>query len=793
LLRQVKLRILSSTRGRWALGSALCVLVALVAAWGNERGIRLLPPSLKAQNVEIAGASTQALVELPTSSVLQSGADAGTLDVLTTRAVLLGELMSTPPVLSQIASHAGIDPAQLSASTSYIAGMLEEQVWPDFEVRANQIVEARAPYQLNIQPDPVLPRIQIYARAPNLGAAERLADSAVPGLQDFLRSDAISHGVNPADLIRLEQVSPALGGVLTPHAKVYIVGMTFLIVLALSAGMLAGAVRVRRGWKLAAKRRRETATRHHDHQPPGHANGTGLSDLSHSSREPRLASATPSGGTVDLPSWHGLRIVNRAERRAVGGQEPVLRTTYFREAAAPRGPRRPAADGLDDWPHTTRVLPWMIAFFLFLVWLIPFDAFQIGRSLPIDLKLDRVVLPLIVAPWALALVVGGRHGPRLRLTWVHASVFIFAGFACLSLVVNLHYLNDVLELDQAVKRFAVLVAYVSLFVLTASVVRRSEVQAFLRYTLALAVVAAIGTIIEYRTGYNVFYDVTHRLLPAFQVGQTGGLGVDDIGRRLVEGPADTALEAVGMFTLALPIALVGLAAATQRRERILYGLAAGLLLAGAISTERKSGLLGPLAVILTVAYFKRKELVRFAPLLVVAVGAAKVLSPGAIGSTVIQLDPTQLGVNTVTDRVMRYDAIRPDVWLHLAFGQGFGTYTVRVLDNELLGRLVEGGVLGLAAYLLMILSVVAVTAGLIRRREPVTSTVGLIAASGAMGVLMLSATYDLMGFPHVPYILFSLFGLLAAAVTSANPAKRPRLSALPRAHRSPAAEAAWSS
>jgi hypothetical protein len=787
----VNLRILSSARGRLCLASALCVLVALVAAAGNAQGISLLPPSLKSQNLEIAGASTQAIVDLPRSTVLQRGIQLGPLDDLTARTVLLGELISTPPVLMQIAKQVGIAPGELSASTSYVAGMVEQMLWPDLQVRATQIIDARAPYQLNIQPDPALPRFEIYARAPTPQEAERLANAVVPGVRGFLRSYAISRGADPANQLRIEQLGSARGAVINSHAKVYIAGLTFLIVFALCAALLALAARVRRGWKLAARSRhsREVLC---EPDSIADANGAPPDGLSRGGTVPSVA-PSPSGLIAGLAGRRRPRVVSHS-RQNLSVPETLRFWTNRRAIAGDVAGRRVVADIVDDWPHTTRVLPWMIAAFLFVLWLVPFDSIQLGGgSFPIDLKFDRIVLPFIFATWVLAVAAGGRGSPRLRLSWVHGGVFIFAGFACLSSVINAHGLNQTLLLDQGVKRIAQLLAYVTFFMLISSVVRRSEVPAFLRYTLVLGAVAAIGTIIEYRFNYNVFYDLSQRLLPGFQVGQAGSVGVDEIGRRLVRGPAELPLEAVGMLTMALPIALVGITDAVRRGQRILYGLVAALLLAGAIATERKSALLAPVAVILTVAYLKRRQLARFAPLALVIVGAVKVLAPGAIGSTVTQLNPSQLGVDTVTDRVLRYDAIRPDVWLHLAFGQGFGTYTVRVLDNEFLGRLIEGGVLGLSAYVLMILSVLFVAIGAIRRRQPVASTIGQIAASVAVATLVLSGTYDVLAFPHVPYIFLSLAGLLVAGVQSPKPVNSPRLRQPPRAKSRAALERAWSS
>ena len=79
--------------------------------------------------------------------------------------------------------------------------------------------------------------------------------------------------------------------------------------------------------------------------------------------------------------------------------------------ATPPPPSRPPTRRADDWPHTTRVLPWMIAGFIAMLWLLPINAITVQASLPVDLKLDRLVLPVIVLTWLLSLAAEGRE-PR---------------------------------------------------------------------------------------------------------------------------------------------------------------------------------------------------------------------------------------------------------------------------------------------------------------------------------------------------------------------------------------------
>jgi hypothetical protein len=382
-----------------------------------------------------------------------------------------------------------------------------------------------------------------------------------------------------------------------------------------------------------------------------------------------------------------------------------------------------------------------------------------------------------VVTWVLALAAGGPDAPRVRITTLHLAIGAFLAVAATSVVLNAHELNRALEFELSFKRLLLLSSYVAMFVVIASVVRPSEVPAFLKFTLVLGVLCAIGTIWEYRYQYNVFYDLAERLLPgAFEVGNVDPTAVDGIGRSVTRGPAEHPLEATAMLTMALPIALVGLLGNRRRRDSLLYGLAACLLIAAAISTYRKSALLAPAAVVLTLICFRRRDILRLAPLGAVAGLLIHFLSPGAFGSILAQLRPDRLSVGTVSDRASDYDAIRPDLWSHLAFGRGYGSYdhhSYRILDSEVLGRLVETGLLGLLCFVVMVIAITVCARRPIRSRDAVASPAALAVAASAAAFLVVSFLYDSMGFPHGPYILLSLAAFLAVLVVQGRAPAEP--------------------
>jgi hypothetical protein len=404
-----------------------------------------------------------------------------------------------------------------------------------------------------------------------------------------------------------------------------------------------------------------------------------------------------------------------------------------------------------------------------VLWLVPFDSIQLAVSTPIDLKLDRMLLPFIVLTWGFMLVIGGRAAPVLRATWIHFAVGAFVVIACLSVIFDAGALTQSLELDTSLKKLPLLMSYLSLFVMMASVIRREEVAPFLKYTLLLAVLCGIGMIWEARLFHNPFFEWSSKLLPGiFDVSGSSESGWDSVGRRVVHGPTAHPLVAAGMLSLAIPIAMTGILHAQPLRGRLLYGLAACVLMAAMLATQRKTGLLGPVAGIFTLAYFRRRELLRLAPAALVLLIAVVIVSPGTVAPVIDQFKPDRLsGADTVSDRASDYDAVRPDIWSHVALGRGYGSYQPvghRILDSEVLVRTVETGVLGLVAFLALGISVVASARRAINSRHPARAPAALAGASAGVVFLVLATLFDTMSFPQVPYIFLSLAALVAALV-----------------------------
>ena len=693
-------------RRRVGVSLAASAFVGTIAALLAVCSISLAPPSIHRRSITIGAAATHVMIDSQRGLVSDRTATPNNFIGYTDEATLFASLLASDPVRYMIARQMHIRPDQITTQARGTGVGSGPYTATRSEQRANQIAVATRPYRLEMQPDPNLPVIAIYGQAPSAAKAVEIANLSVTALRRYVAENPSLTGVRRGQQIVVKQLGGAKGAVVNGQTTILVVLLTFFVAFGLSCALLFGGARVRRGFVAAG--RGET---HDDDSGPSVTNG--------------------------------------------------------------RGALRRLADRGGDWPRTTRVMPWLVAVFLIVIWLIPFNDIQLQVSLPVDAKFDRLVLPILLIVWILSIAAGGTASPRLRLTRIHVGFLAFVGVVGIGIVLNQLTLNQTLEFTLATKKLSLLLSYGLMFAIIASSVRPTELRAFFKYSLVLAVICAVGSIVEYRFHYNVFYDLSEKLLGRFFVVTKYIPGqVDEMGRALTRGPSDHPLELAGMMTMALPLAVVGIIHSERRRDRVLYGIAASLLLAAAVATDRKSALLAPLAAIVTIAFYYRGKLLRLAPHAIALLIVVHLLSPGALGTVGNQLNPSNLGVSTVTDRAADYDAVRPDLWSHLAFGRGYGTYdhnNYRVLDSDMLNRLVDTGVLGICAFVFLLGCIV--TAGWRTLRKPRAGPPnGLAVAAAAVAYFVLMFLFDVSSFPHVPYILLSLAGLLAVEQTYA---KRP--------------------
>ena len=436
------------------------------------------------------------------------------------------------------------------------------------------------------------------------------------------------------------------------------------------------------------------------------------------------------------------------------------------------------AQGEDAWPRTRRPLPWLFAALLAMIFLVPFDSIHLDVSLPVSSDLDRFVVVAIVAAWALGALFGKPERlRRLRPRGWAAGMLAFVFVAVASIAFNVERITNLGEWEDAQKHLAVLFSMGAVFAIVSLKLRAAELRPFSVLIVALALITALGTIYEKKTGYNVFYETAAAVFSPIATVEPSPTDVNPdpatTPRPTITGPTRHALSVTSILGMSLPFAVVLAAIARERRKRILWGLAACVIIAGALITQRKSGAVVPAFALLALFVLRPRQLLRLAPFGVVALALALAVTPG-IFSTVRELGQTS-NQDSTQGRTSDYPAVVPDLLTHPILGRGFGTLdservdTYRIFDNEYLGQVFQVGALGLLAFLALIVTPLLVARSVLRSDDPGRGPPALAAGAACLAFGVACALYDILTFPQAPY----LFLFMAAICTCAASAEVP--------------------
>jgi hypothetical protein len=244
---------------RFRIAALACLLLAMYAAISISYKIGLLPPGLSPRSLAMAAATTELLVDTPTSLVLDLNEDTSDIDSLTNRSVLLGNVMASPPVVLYIARRAGIPPNDIKATTPRTPNQPRPFETERNKKRSSDILASTNQYRIDIESDPTVPVLKIYAQAPTAKAAGELANASVDGLRDYLRQVAKAQRVDVSQQVRVVQLGRADGKVINGGIRWQLMAMTFIIVFGLSAAAAIFMGRVRQGFRMADERELATA------------------------------------------------------------------------------------------------------------------------------------------------------------------------------------------------------------------------------------------------------------------------------------------------------------------------------------------------------------------------------------------------------------------------------------------------------------------------------------------------------------------------------------------------------
>lgn len=462
-----------------------------------------------------------------------------------------------------------------------------------------------------------------------------------------------------------------------------------------------------------------------------------------------------------------------ADRRDAG-RSPVP------EGPSTRPLPRAASAPRDAFPHTKRPLPWFLAAFMAMVFFIPIDATELKVSLGVDSHPDRLAVIVLVLAW---IWFGGDQRAFLRTR--RSKLFVtatclFLTLAVASLLLDAPRIVNLGDFQLAEKRFALLGSFLILSWFALTALRFEDLRGFASYLIGLATLMSIGMLIERHTGYNVFYEWGREILKPIA---TVGPSPTDIhppptveeGRTIVVGPTQHGLAATAMLMMVMPFALVRILDHASRKSWWLNAAALLLMAGAAVATGRKTALLVPLALIIYTGCYRPREVLRLVPIgLVVFLGVIHLASPGSLG-TLLNVNADASSSSTA-HREGDFTDLRPDVLAHPLLGRGYGTLNpdqpsqFRINDDQYLDEIWEVGIVGLLAFIWMILTPIVLARTAIRTRGPTVASLALAGSGGCVAFLVVCALFDSFSFTEAPYMFFLVAALttIAAAGPEGN-------------------------
>jgi hypothetical protein len=210
----------------------------------------LLPPALHARSLHIAAASTELLVAKPHALPNNSDAYASAVN----RALLVANIISSPQILDPVAHHLKIDPGAIQASAPITANVPAALITPGSSGGPTDILRLPDRYKLEIDADPTVPILWLYAQAPTAAEAIDLANLAAQGVVSYLDQTQTAAHVPLAQRATVQQLGTALGGTAATDGLPQVVLLAFGVGFVAALFLFGAGAHARRAWGVARQR-----------------------------------------------------------------------------------------------------------------------------------------------------------------------------------------------------------------------------------------------------------------------------------------------------------------------------------------------------------------------------------------------------------------------------------------------------------------------------------------------------------------------------------------------------------
>lgn len=416
------------------------------------------------------------------------------------------------------------------------------------------------------------------------------------------------------------------------------------------------------------------------------------------------------------------------------------------------------------WPHT---MAWQVGF---LAWM------------P-----SRVMYVVLVITWLVALV---NKEVSLKRTPIDPAILIFVVAITVSLVINSLYMDSV-QFTRSIKTLATIcVEFILMFYIVTTIPRDwKQVRKLLAGVIIVITVVAIIGIIEYITKFRVF-EWLRLQLPG---GETMRSNLHELQfEQEITGPfrggvariVSTTIsphEVATLMAMSLPLILYFLGYARSKLQTLLAMYSFLFVILALLMSVTRGALIAAVVAVICSSVLSRKGLIRMSAFAMILVAALMlILTPGILGAIESVTNPKVLSEESslqsrIEDWPVAITVLKGNELAGIGLGQVTGqqlSYGVlgssfKYTDNYYLSAIVETGIIGLGAFLLLWVAFIVV----MTRRQKLRGDEGTeirdlrIAVFSSMVVFMImNFTYSAFSFVTASKFFWIVAGLGIALV-----------------------------
>lgn len=212
-----------------ALIATLLAAVALAILAGYH--VNGFPPKLKARAIPTGAATAQVLVDSPSSALANLKQNP---IPLSTRAGVFAQFMASTAIRDAVAARTGLPRESILAQGPFD----DPAMAPEGPKPPDPVSVARGKkFRLTFVAQEQLPVVTVYAQAPDVATAQRLADAVGPAVQGYVDKLQAQAALDERYRTQIRSLGPAQAGTVKASPNVKVIG-TFLLVMVFGLVMI---------------------------------------------------------------------------------------------------------------------------------------------------------------------------------------------------------------------------------------------------------------------------------------------------------------------------------------------------------------------------------------------------------------------------------------------------------------------------------------------------------------------------------------------------------------------------